>query len=76
MNNVKEKTEQLQFTVNKVTVEYIQEADSNDSNTDQFLELSTDDAGAGVYYVLKTDRWAFDDPKELIDILNDFIKRI
>ena len=66
--------------VNKVSVEYTQEADSNsaDSNSDglQFLEVSTEDAGAGVYYILKTERWAFDNLNDLIKVLNDFEKRL
>ena len=61
--------------VNKVSVEYMQEADSN-SNGLQFLEVSTEDAGAGVYYILKTERWAFDNLNDLIKVLNDFEKRL
>lgn len=57
--------------VNKVNVEYTQEADSK-----QFLEVSTEDAGGGVYYVLKTERWAFDNLNDLIKVLNDFEKRL
>lgn len=59
--------------VNKVSVEYTQEADSNSDGL-QFLEVSTEDAGGGVYYVLKTERWAFDNLNDLIKVLNDFEK--
>lgn len=61
--------------VNKVSVEYTQEADSNSDGL-QFLEISTEDAGGGIYYVLKTDRWAFDNLNDLIKVLNDFEKRL
>ena len=61
--------------VNKVSVEYTQEADSNSDGL-QFLEVSTEDAGGGVYYVLKTERWAFDNLNDLIKVLNDFEKRL
>lgn len=61
--------------VNKVSVEYTQEADSNSGGL-QFLEVSTEDAGGGVYYVLKTERWAFDNLNDLIKVLNDFEKRL
>ena len=61
--------------VNKVVVEYTQEADSNSSNL-QFLEISTEDAGGGIYYVFKTERWAFDNINDLIKVLNDFEKRL
>lgn len=61
--------------VNKVSIEYTQEADSN-SYGFQFLEISTEDAGGGVYYILKTERWAFDNLNDLIKVLNDFEKRL
>lgn len=61
--------------VNKVSVEYTQEADSKSVGL-QFLEVSTEDAGGGVYYVLKTERWAFDNLNDLIKVLNDFEKRL
>lgn len=63
-------------TINQIKVEYTQEADSNSTDGDQFLELSTDDAGGGVYFVLKSERWAFDNVQEIIDILQDFEKRL
>lgn len=62
--------------VNKVSVEYTREADSNSDGLLQFLEVSTEDAGGGVYYVLKTERWAFDNLNDLIKVLNDFEKRL
>lgn len=61
--------------VNKMVVEYTQEADSNSDGL-QFLEVSTEDAGCGVYYVLKTERWAFDDINDLVKVLKDFEKRL
>ena len=42
----------------------------------QLFEFSTDDAGGGVYYVIKTERWTFDDANDLIEVLNDFEKRV
>lgn len=62
-------------SVNKVSVEYTQETDAN-SRGIQFLDVSTEDGGGGVYYVLKTERWAFDDINDLIKILTDFEKRL
>jgi len=61
--------------VNKVCVEYTQEADDNSSEV-QLLEISTEDAGGGVYYILKTERWAFDNLNDLIKVLQDFEKRL
>ena len=68
-------TDKNQITAAKVTVEYMQEPDSNSSDL-QTLEISTEDAGAGTYYVLKSDRWAFDNMEELINVLKDFEKRL
>jgi len=62
-------------SVNKVLVEYIQEADSNSDGL-QLIEVSTEDAGGGVFYVLKTERWAFDNINDLVKVLNDFEKRL
>ena len=61
--------------VNKVCVEYTQEADDNSSEV-QLLEISTEDAGGGAYYILKTERWAFDNLNDLIKVLQDFEKRL
>ena len=58
----------------KLTVNYLQEPDSMDTE-DQLLRLTTEDAGGGTYYVLKTKRWAFGSSDELMEILNDFVKR-
>lgn len=67
-------SKQTPVAVNKLSMEYVQEGDSN-SDEFQILDISTDDAGGGVYYVLKTERWAFDNIDDLIKILKDFEKR-
>ena len=41
----------------------------------QELVIEIGDAGAGAYYVIKTERWAFDEIDDLIILLNDFKKR-
>lgn len=41
----------------------------------QYLSLEVVDNGHGYYFVMKTDRWAFEDVKELTHILNVFISR-
>ena len=40
-----------------------------------FLEFETTNGGGGTYWVMKTKRWAFDDPHELIEIIKDFIRK-
>jgi len=61
---------------------YAQEADgdkSEDENPEDgsynFLEFKTTNCGGGTYWVMKTNRWAFDDPHELIEIIKDFISK-
>jgi hypothetical protein len=66
----------MKATIQKITIEYNQEGDSVLDGLDQTLEISTEDAGSGHYYVIKSDRWAFDSPEELISILNDFEQRL
>ncbi len=38
------------------------------------LKIFSEDCGGGLYFILKTDRWAFDNPEELIDLINEFMK--
>jgi hypothetical protein len=55
---------------------YTQEADSCSNKTCHELELKTDDAGGGRYYVLSTERWAFESVDEIVGIIEDFLKRV
>lgn len=55
---------------------YSQENDSCDpDNLGQDIEISTQDAGGGNYYIIKTNRWAFENIKELGLLVKDFEKR-
>lgn len=38
----------------------------------QELTIFTDDAGGGKYFVIQTERWAFDNVDELIDLILNF----
>lgn len=60
--------------VDKMKVDYNQPCD-NISEHWQTLEIETEDNGGGAYFVIKTERWAFDNVQELIDTLNDFKRR-
>lgn len=65
------------LTLSSVSAEYLQQADDSSSNADiQSLHINTEDAGAGIYFVIKTERWAFDSIDELINVLQDFQKKI
>ena len=61
--------------VSDVKVSYVQEADTNSHDLQQ-LDIITEDSGGGIYYVIKTDRWAFDDLGELIKVIEDFKNRL
>lgn len=61
----------------KLTGKYSQTSDGADMGDEgyQFLEIATDDCGGGPFFILKTERWAFDDPGELLDIINEFVEK-
>lgn len=52
---------------------FTQDGDACMSNLDQSLEIESQNAGAGTYYVIKTDRWAFDSIEELVGTIKKFI---
>ena len=55
--------------VNEIKVTLEQGPDDCGPAEDQILIVSMCDAGAGHYFVIETDRWAFDNIKDLIDKL-------
>lgn len=70
-------TKNDEVTITDLSVTYCQNSDSCEENGSlQTLEISTDDAGDGLFYIIKTDRWAFDSIQELINLLNNFEKRL
>ena len=50
---------------------FTQEADCCD-NREQYLTIKTQNGGGGDFYVIETERWAFDNIPELIGILMKF----
>lgn len=65
----------LPITVSSTMAEYCQECDVN-SDEMQKIKISTEDNGAGVFFVIETERWSFDNVDNLINLLNDFKKRL
>lgn len=55
-------------------VSYIQPCDMTDEVQEISIEMG--DVGGGPYFVIKTNRWAFDDVDDLIKILNDFKRKV
>jgi len=68
-------SESSPIAVESVKVNYWQDADTN-SHDSQSLELSTEEGGGGIYFVLKTERWAFDNIEEFVNVLQDFQSRL
>lgn len=52
--------------IEEIRVIYSQDADCCSDGEPQTIEVFTQDGGAGKYFVIKTDRWAFDRIDELI----------
>lgn len=50
---------------------FSQEADCCDSRS-QFLTIKTENGGGGDFFVIETERWAFDDIPELVNMLMRF----
>jgi predicted nuclease of restriction endonuclease-like (RecB) superfamily len=59
----------------ELKAKYTQQDDVN-QNDNQEIEIETADNGAGFYFVIKTERWAVDSEKDLIDLFNDFKKKL
>ena len=62
-----------------LTVTYSQDQDgsvSRENDDFQFLEMEIANNGGGNYFVMKTERWAFDKTSDLEIILKDFLDKI
>lgn len=63
-------------TLDILSAEYIQESDCcSTADEYQTLKLYTADGGGGVYIIMETKRWAFENVDEIVKVLNDFLKR-
>ena len=65
----------MNLNIEEMAIIYSQDKDSCSSEIIQSLEIKTQNAGGGIYYVMKTDRWAFENIAELKDIITDFQER-
>jgi len=70
--------ENLNISLNELAVSYSQLPDHSDDLTDlsQEIKIFTRDAGGGIYFVIKTERWAFDSIEDFVDLLKDFQNRL
>ena len=53
---------------------FTQEADCCDLK-EQYLTIKTQNGGGGDFYVIETERWAFDNIPEIIGVLMKFYKK-
>lgn len=60
------------MTTEQITVS--QDGDSCGDGNMQTLKLSAMDGGAGFYYVIETERWAFDTAKDLTKLIESIEK--
>jgi len=62
------------FSTVDLKLTFVQDADSeSDSHfADQELEIAIENGGGEDYYIIKTDRWAFDKIDDLIVLLKKF----
>lgn len=51
---------------------FTQDSDCCDSGDGQFLKIKTQNGGGGDFYVIETERWAFDNIPELVTTLIRF----
>jgi hypothetical protein len=71
--------ESQEVTIYSLKSEYLQNADCEKDDVSDHNSITVEakySPGGGFYYLISTERWAVDDPKELIELVNDFIKRL
>jgi len=58
----------------KFSAEFVQDADdcSPDQDSYNVLNISTEDGGGGKFFVIETNRWAFDKVDDLLELVNRF----
>lgn len=64
-----------EVSLDSISCTYWQQADCV-SNDEQVLRIETRDGGGGFFYNIKTEGWSFGDVNDLVDVINDFIKRV
>jgi len=63
----------IEPAINRLVATYYQEADSCDPGMDQVITLTLDTAGAEPFLIISTERWAMDQPEELLHLLETFV---
>lgn len=65
------KNKKLEPKIFQASVTFVQDSDSGDPGEfrSQELRIEIDDAGGGPYFVISTERWAFDRPDDIMQCL-------
>lgn len=74
MNDKKKNEQNIELASASATL--TQDADCCDGSIVQTLNLSSEDGGGGWFWVIKTERWAFDSPEELSKQLKKIISKL
>lgn len=69
---MEELTEKAEILSKKLIITITQDSDCVESgDLGQFLSIeSEEDGGGGAFFIMKTERWSFNDFEELIETLN------
>ncbi len=65
-----------QVCLSSLTAVYTQDGDGEDWNDIQELTIQAHWPEWDPFYTIKTDRWAFDNPEELSELLSDFKSKL
>lgn len=58
-------------------ITFTQENDCmEDSDIGQFLNIHSENGGGGDYFIMHTNRWAFSNIDEVIEVLNQFKEKL
>jgi len=74
MKIVKQLPSGEEIAIESASISYSQQCDDNFDGF-QDLIVSTEEQGGGKYFVIKTERWAFNNIEEFVELLEDFKKR-
>lgn len=73
------KTEKMNHELETLEAVYVQDGDTmqnDDASQELTIKVENNNFESEKFYVIKTDRWAFDDVEELISLFNDFKNKL
>lgn len=66
------------IALDNISITYVQEPDCTESREDDYqtITFETRNGGSGPFYTVKTSRWSFENPKDLLELAKDFESRL